>query len=142
MKFVHLVASRCALAAVLLAVLLPALPAAAAPAEGHRSANVININTADAGQLALLPRVGPSVAQRIIDYRKKNGGFKSTDDLMLVQGIGEKTYQLLKPYVATAGESTLKEKIKAGKSAGAKSGGSKSRGSSKKSGAEDAEGSR
>jgi hypothetical protein len=37
---------------------------------------------------------------------------------MLVQGIGEKTYQLLKPYLATSGETTLKEKVKATKPAG------------------------
>jgi competence protein ComEA len=96
--------------------LLTALPAAAAPAK----ANTVNINSADAAQLALLPRVGPSVAQRIVDYRKKNGPFKSADDLMLVQGIGEKTYALIKPYVSTAGETTLKEKVKAGKSNGEK----------------------
>jgi competence protein ComEA len=121
-------ASRFTGALVLAALFLTAaLPAAAAPAadgkaEGKRGASTVNVNTADAGQLALLPRVGPSVAQRIIDYRKKNGPFKSTEDLMLVQGIGEKTYQLLKPYLATAGETTLKEKVKAGKSAAAKEG--------------------
>lgn len=108
-----------ALAALLLTTALPAAaaPAAEGKAEGRRASNVVNVNTADAGQLALLPRVGPSVAQRIIDYRKKNGPFKSAEDLMLVQGIGEKTYQLLKPYLATAGETTLKEKVKAGKAA-------------------------
>ena len=113
MKFANRIASRLALAAVLLAV---ALPAAAAP-----KGNSVNINAADTSQLALLPRVGPSVAQRIVDYRKKNGPFKSAEDLMLVQGIGEKTYQLIKPYVATAGETTLKEKVKAGKASSDKS---------------------
>ena len=73
----------------------------------------VNVNTADASQLALLPRVGPSLAQKILDFRKENGPFKSPEDLMLVQGIGEKTYQLLKPYVSTSGETTLKEKVKA-----------------------------
>ena len=90
--------------------LLTALPGFAA--EGKR---VVNINAADAAQLALLPRVGPSVAQRIIDFRKENGPFKSPEDLMLVQGIGEKTFLLLKPHVAVSGETTLKEKVKAGK---------------------------
>lgn len=75
----------------------------------------VNINTADASQLALLPRVGPSVAQRVIEFRKENGPFKSPEDLMLVQGIGEKTWQLLKPYVATSGETTLREKVKTSK---------------------------
>ena len=77
---------------------------------------VVNINNADAAQLALLPRVGPSVAGRIVDYRKQNGGFKKAEDLMLVQGIGEKTFELIKPYVATAGETTLREKVKGSRS--------------------------
>lgn len=80
----------------------------------------VNVNTADASQLALLPRVGPSVAQKIIDFRKENGPFKSAEDLMLVQGIGEKTFQLLKPYVTTSGETTLKEKVKASTAAASK----------------------
>ncbi|HEV2852396.1 MAG TPA: helix-hairpin-helix domain-containing protein [Thermoanaerobaculia bacterium] len=93
-----------------LTLLLAALPGMAAEGkpEGGRK---VNINSADASQLALLPRVGPSVAQRILEYRKQNGPFKKAEDLMLVQGIGEKTYQLIKPYVATAGETTLKEKV-------------------------------
>src|SRR5687768_1085082 len=86
------------------------------PSFAAESRRVVNVNTADAAQLALLPRVGPSVAQKIIDFRKENGPFKSPEDLMLVQGIGEKTYQLLKPYVATSGETTLKEKVKASRS--------------------------
>lgn len=97
-------------AGVVLAVLLAALPGAAA--EGRK----VNVNTADAAQLALLPRVGPSIAQRIVEYRKQNGPFKKAEDLMLVRGIGEKTYDLLKPYVATSGETTLKEKVKASRS--------------------------
>jgi competence protein ComEA len=95
---------------VLVALVLTAMPALAA--EGRR---VVNVNTADAAQLALLPRVGPAVAQRILDFRKQNGPFKSTEDLLLVRGIGEKTFQLIKPYVAVSGETTLKEKVKAGK---------------------------
>ena len=97
-------------AGVVMALLLAALPGVAA--EGKK----INVNTADASQLALLPRVGPSIAQRIVEYRKQNGPFKKAEDLMLVRGIGEKTYELLKPYVATSGETTLKEKVKASRS--------------------------
>ena len=96
---------------ILAGLVLAALPTFAA--EARR----VNINTADASQLALLPRVGPSVAQKILDFRKENGPFKSAEDLMLVQGIGEKTFQLLKPYLAVSGETTLKEKVKAGKAA-------------------------
>ena len=104
LKRTHRIAGILALAGLL----LTAIPGFAA--EGKR---VVNINAADAAQLALLPRVGPSVAQRILDFRKENGPFKSPEDLMLVQGIGEKTFQLIKPYVATSGETTLKEKVKA-----------------------------
>jgi len=88
----------------------------------------VNINSADSSQLSMLPRVGPSVADRIVDYRKDNGPFKKAEDLMLVQGIGEKTFQLIKPYLATSGETTLKEKVsssrsgKGKKGSGAKSG--------------------
>jgi competence protein ComEA len=86
------------------------------PTLGAETRGVVNVNNANASQLALLPRVGPSVAERIVDYRKQNGPFKKAEDLMLVQGIGEKTFQLLKPYVAIAGETTLKEKVKGSKS--------------------------
>ena len=99
----------------LLALLLSALPGMAAETKPEGGGKKVNINSADAGQLALLPRVGPSVAQRIIEYRKQNGPFKKAEDLMLVQGIGEKTYQLIKPYVATAGETTLREKVRSSK---------------------------
>ncbi|PYQ55581.1 MAG: hypothetical protein DMF53_27775 [Acidobacteria bacterium] len=95
---------------------------AALPTLGAETRGVVNVNSANATQLALLPRVGPSVAQRIVDYRKQNGPFKKPEDLMLVQGIGEKTFQLLKPYVAIAGETTLNQKVKGSRSgSGAKS---------------------
>jgi competence protein ComEA len=101
-------------AGVVLAILVAALPGLAA--DGKK----VNVNSADAAQLALLPRVGPSVAQRIVDYRKQNGPFKKPEDLMLVRGIGEKTFELLKPYVAVAGETTLKEKVHASRSGSGK----------------------
>ena len=101
-------------AGLVLALLLAAAPGLAADkAEGGKK---VNVNSADSSQLALLPRVGPSVAQRIIDYRKENGPFKKAEDLMLVQGIGEKTFQLIKPYVAIAGETTLREKVHSSRS--------------------------
>jgi competence protein ComEA len=93
-----------------------ALLLASLPAWGAADSKVVNVNNASASQLALLPRVGPSVAERIVDYRKQNGPFKKLEDLMLVQGIGEKTFQLLKPYVAISGETTLKEKVKGSRS--------------------------
>mgnify|MGYP003305253210 CR=1 FL=1 len=58
----------------------------------------ININTADAKQLALLPGIGEVLAQRIVDYRTEFGLFESVDDLTNVNGIGEKKLEQLKPY--------------------------------------------
>lgn len=92
---------------VLVALLVAGLFAAPATAATGK----VNINTATAEQLALLPRVGPVVAQRILEYREKNERFKSPEELMLVQGIGEKTYEQLAPYVAIEGETTLSEKV-------------------------------
>ncbi len=60
---------------------------------------LININSADAAQLAKLPQVGPKMAQRILDYRKSNGGFKRVQDLMKVKGIGEKVFAKLQPLI-------------------------------------------
>jgi competence ComEA-like helix-hairpin-helix protein len=90
-------------------------PVAAAAA----SAGVVNVNTATAQQLEMLPRIGPSVAQRILDYRKDNGKFGSLEDLMLVRGIGESTFAQLKPYVTLTGETTLQSKVKSSRSAAA-----------------------
>jgi competence protein ComEA len=105
-----------ALAALLFTAVVPA------PLHAAESKKVVNVNSAELSQLQLLPRVGPSVAQRIVDFRKQNGPFKKAEDLMLVRGIGEKTFQLLRPYVATAGETTLREKVKAGRTGDAKPG--------------------
>lgn len=71
----------------------------------------VNINSATAEQLSLLPRVGEVVAARIIEFRDKNGRFKAPEDLMLIKGIGEKTFELLEPYVSVTGETTLSEKV-------------------------------
>ncbi len=107
-----------AVALTLFGILLATLPATAAPAApAAEKSGVVNINTAEATQLALLPRVGPSVAGRIVEFRKQNGPFKTTDDLLLVRGIGERTYALIKPYVTTSGETTLTTKVKAPRAA-------------------------
>lgn len=59
----------------------------------------ININTADADELQLLPGVGPSIAQRIVDARTSGGPFTSAHDLTRVNGIGTKIVRRLAPYV-------------------------------------------
>ena len=67
---------------------------------------VVNVNTANAEQLALLPGVGPARASAIIAHRAKNGAFKKPEDLIAVSGIGERAFERLRPYVAVSGETT------------------------------------
>lgn len=59
----------------------------------------VNINNADESELDELPGVGPSTAQKIIQYRKENGEFKSIDELKNVSGIGEAKFQKIKDLI-------------------------------------------
>ena len=60
-------------------------------------AGTVNINTASATDLQALPGIGAKTAERIVEYRQKNGPFKKVEDLMNVRGIGEKNFLKLKP---------------------------------------------
>jgi competence ComEA-like helix-hairpin-helix protein len=72
---------------------------------------VVNINSADATQLAYLPHVGVKAAERIIEYRKAHGSFAKTTDLMEVKGFGEKSFERLRSYLTVDGKTTLSEKV-------------------------------
>ena len=62
-------------------------------------ADKVNINTADKEVLSSLTGVGPVTAERIIEYRNKNGPFKSKEEITKVKGIGEKTFQKIKDLI-------------------------------------------
>jgi competence protein ComEA len=89
----------------------PSSPKAGKPADAARAAKPsatatapVNLNTATQAQLEALPGIGAKAAERILEYRQKNGGFKKVEDLMNVKGIGEKSFLKLKPLL------TLSEK--------------------------------
>jgi len=70
----------------------------------------LNINTATAEQIDMLPGMSKKKAQAVVDYRTANGKFKTVDDLMKVQGIKQKTVDKIKDYIIFEGETTLKRK--------------------------------
>jgi competence protein ComEA len=95
--------------ALVLAVALAALAAApvkaaapAAPRAASSEARPIDLNTADSTALESVPGIGKSLSQRILAFRDKNGPFQSVDDLLKVQGVGEKSIQKLRPYLTVS----------------------------------------
>lgn len=81
--------------------------AGATPADGSSAATtadsdnggLININTATQEELETLPSIGEVRAQAIIAYREEHGGFRTTDELMEVSGIGEKIFADIAPHI-------------------------------------------
>jgi competence protein ComEA len=70
---------------------------------------VVNINTATKEELTSLKGIGDKRAQEIIDYRKKNGEFKSVDDLEKVPGIGPGIMKQIRSQVSTSGKTTVEK---------------------------------
>lgn len=81
-----------------------------APAASARAAlaGVVNINTASAEELQLLPGVGRARADAILTTRKERGGFKSIDELVEVKGIGSSMLERLRPHVTLKGKTTAR----------------------------------
>ena len=75
-----------------------------ADAKPAKPAVVVNLNTATAAELEQLPGIGAKTAGRIVDYRQKKGPFKKIEELMNVQGIGEKSFLKLKPQITLTGK--------------------------------------
>ncbi|MBQ6900564.1 MAG: helix-hairpin-helix domain-containing protein [Firmicutes bacterium] len=79
--------------------------AAASESSGSQSAQSgitngkVNLNLAGSATLQTIPGIGPSKADRIIDYRNTNGRFRKIEDIMNITGIGEKTFESIKDYI-------------------------------------------
>lgn len=67
--------------------------------KGQQDSGKVNLNGADEAELQTLPGIGPSKAAAIIEHRDTNGPFKDIEDLKLISGIGEKTFEKLKEHI-------------------------------------------
>jgi competence protein ComEA len=68
---------------------------------------VVNINTANAGELERLPSIGPARAQAIVTLRSRLTRFSKPEQLLLVKGIGRATFRKLRPMLTLDGPTTL-----------------------------------
>lgn len=106
-----------AIAILVAALVVPSAPASAQTAKAASAAKTaspakaratptspVNLNSASVAQLQTLPGIGASTAQRIIEYRQKNGSFKKIEELMNVKGIGEKSFLKLKPMITVGAD--------------------------------------
>jgi competence protein ComEA len=80
----------------------PATKTASRSTTKPSSTAIVNLNTASATDFEALPGIGAKTAARIVEYRQKNGPFKKVEELMNVQGIGEKNFLKLKPQLTIA----------------------------------------
>jgi len=88
--------------AIVIAMALPLAAAGVRTAKAKTSApqHPINLNSATVTELMQLPKIGMKTAERIIKFRKEHGGFRRSEELMNVKGVGEKSFVKLKPYLS------------------------------------------
>ena len=87
----------------------PFIKAARAAESLHDTTSwVININTASAGEIAAIPGLGDKKSQAIIKFREKHGPFAKPEDLKKVDGIGDKLFEKIMPYIVIKGDTTFK----------------------------------
>jgi len=84
------------------------------------AAAAVNVNTATKEELTSIKGIGEKRAQEIIDYRKKNGNFKSVDDLGKVPGIGPGLMKQIRSQVTVGGKTTVENAAEKGKGTEAK----------------------
>jgi competence ComEA-like helix-hairpin-helix protein len=77
----------------------PALPTSSAGVRALREGELLDLNRAAAGDLVLLPGVGPKLAERIVAERSRRGGFTRAEQLLEVKGIGQATLKRLAPFI-------------------------------------------
>jgi competence protein ComEA len=95
-----LIATAClTLALMVLCPLAPGIANAAGSKQDVPAAGQIDINNANAEQLTVIPGIGKVMAERIVQFRDQNGSFKRIEDLLKIKGIGEKSFQKIRPYV-------------------------------------------
>lgn len=68
-------------------------------APGMLEGEVLDLNTATRSDFTRLPGIGETKAQAILDWREAYGPFRAVEDLLSVEGIGEKTVETLRPYI-------------------------------------------
>jgi len=87
--------------------LAPSSPAASSPPTSEQRERLldeepVDVNAADRDELELLPRIGPTLAERIVEERARGGPFESVAGLTRVRGIGPRTVERLRPLVTVS----------------------------------------
>lgn len=88
------------LVAATLPIIAPSVAAPAGPDAKQEATTAVDINAASVEELMSVQGIGPVIAQRIVEFREKNGPYKSVDDLLKVQGIGEKSLTKIREKLA------------------------------------------